>query len=246
MPLLAPQALTAPGRKAAQRYTLIDLNTFTDHRSLADNDTGTVVDKEICADSGTGVDIDAGDAVGILCHHTGNHGHIQHIQFMGKTVDRNGKQAGVRENDLIIACCGRVAVVGRLQIRLHQTADLGDLSKKCQCQVLRPGLPVGIFRKHQCDLAAQVEHHILHQHGKIMLGIVDPVILLFGIAGEYDPVELGYNILYHILVRMAGLLDLVDIPVVAVVLQNQIHHIFNLLVDGCHGLCPLSFFTVIP
>ena len=78
-----------------------------------------------------------------------------------------------------------------------------------------------------------------------MLGIVDPVIFILAVAGEYDPAEFGNNINDHIFIRMVDQIDLIDIPVIAVVLQDQIQHTFDLFVHGSHWHFPLCFFMVI-
>ena len=64
---------------------------LADDRRLADNDTCTVIDEEMLADRRTRMDIDTGNAVRILGHHTGDHGHTQKMQFMRDAIDRNGK-----------------------------------------------------------------------------------------------------------------------------------------------------------
>ena len=74
MAALASQALPATGRERTQSHTLIDLHVVTDHRGLTHDDTGTVVNEEKLTHSGAGMDIDAGNAMGVLCHNSGNHG----------------------------------------------------------------------------------------------------------------------------------------------------------------------------
>ncbi len=45
---------------------MVDLDVVADHRRLADHDTGAVIDEQVVADGGAGVDVDAGLAVGRL------------------------------------------------------------------------------------------------------------------------------------------------------------------------------------
>ena len=76
MPLGSPQALAASGGKAAQGNALIDPHVAADDGCLSDDDAGAVVDEEMVANGGTGVDIDARQAMGIFRHNSGNHRHL--------------------------------------------------------------------------------------------------------------------------------------------------------------------------
>ena len=57
MSLVSPQTLPATGRKASQGDALIDLHIISDYGSLANDNTGTMVDKEMIADGGAGMDV---------------------------------------------------------------------------------------------------------------------------------------------------------------------------------------------
>ena len=46
----------------AERDVLVELDVFADDGHLADHDAGAVVDEEVVADRGAGVDVDAGQA----------------------------------------------------------------------------------------------------------------------------------------------------------------------------------------
>jgi len=77
--LFVGQSLTAAGGKCTQCDTLIDLDVIADGSGFTDYDTGTVVNEEAFADSRTGVDVNAGLAVGIFGHHAGQ---IRHAHFI--------------------------------------------------------------------------------------------------------------------------------------------------------------------
>ena len=79
MPALTPKALTASGRQTTQCHALIDLNMIADHRGLTNNNACTVVNKEKSSNGCAGMDVDTGDAMGMLCHNSGDHGHIKSI-----------------------------------------------------------------------------------------------------------------------------------------------------------------------
>ena len=53
----------------AERNMLVQLHVIADRRRLSDDDTGSVVNKEVTADGGTGMNVDTRDPVGVLRHH---------------------------------------------------------------------------------------------------------------------------------------------------------------------------------
>lgn len=63
MTLLAGQLLSAPGGQGAQGNALIEFDIVADLCGLTDNYACTVVDKEVFADGGAGVDIDSSPAM---------------------------------------------------------------------------------------------------------------------------------------------------------------------------------------
>ena len=89
---LAGHAPHARGRERAQRHTLIDLDVIADDARLANDDAGAVVDEEIFADGGAGVDVDARARVGILGHDARDHRHVADVQLMGDAINENGEK----------------------------------------------------------------------------------------------------------------------------------------------------------
>ena len=152
MPLLAPQGLSATGGQSAQRYALVYLYIVADNGGLTDNDAGTVVNEEIPTHRSAGVDIDARNAVGVLCHDPGQHGNLQRIQHMGKAVHSDGKQARIGENDLILTESRGIPIVGCLQIGLHQRPHLPDLLEEIQTDLLR------VFLGFRFSFSGPLEH----------------------------------------------------------------------------------------
>ncbi len=239
--LFAPQALAAPGGQGTQGHALVELDVVADDRGLAHHNAGAVVDEEILADGCPGVDINAGDAVGMLRHHARQHGHPQGIQHMRHAVNRNGEQAGVAEHDFIGAVGGGVAVVEGLHVRLAHRADFGDFPEKLQADLLRPLLRrvlVQLLPQHHGDLLVEVVHHVLNEHGEVIAGIVHPVAFIPGRAGVGDAQELMDDVRHRLLVRVDEGVELVDVPPVAVILQNAVYNALDLLFNGRHGLPP--------
>lgn len=63
-----------------------------------------------------GVDVHAGDAMGVLAHDAGNEGHVGLVELVGYAIDEDGIEAGIGEYDLLLGLCRWVAVKGRLYV----------------------------------------------------------------------------------------------------------------------------------
>ncbi len=110
------ERLAAAGGAGAEGHTLINFDMLPDDRRLSDDDPRAVVDEKIIADGGPGVDIDAGEIVGVFRHDARNQRHLGLVKFVGDSVDADRKKAGVGENNFIRVRSGRVALKGRLHI----------------------------------------------------------------------------------------------------------------------------------
>ena len=91
---------------------------------LADHHAGAVVDEEARADRRAGVDVDAGLGVGQFGHHPRNERHAQAVQLVGDAIDRDRLQAGIAEDDFVVALGRRVAAKGGLHVLFEHLADL--------------------------------------------------------------------------------------------------------------------------
>ena len=60
------QLLAFSRRKTAERYALIDLYIVTNDRGLANNDSGSMVNKEIFADGSARMDINPSQAMRVF------------------------------------------------------------------------------------------------------------------------------------------------------------------------------------
>ena len=122
----------------------------------------------------------------------------------------------------------------------EEVAIIGHLFNEGKANFLR--LFFGIFDalilEHQLDLPVQVVHHILHQHGQMVLGIVHPEGLIPEIAGVDDPQKLADDVIDHFFVRILAQFDFVDVPALCIVTQNPVNDRFNSLFDGRHGHSP--------
>ena len=121
---------------------MIELHPVADFGRFADHHARAVVDEEIVADRGAGVDVDAGAAVRPLAHHSRDQRNVQLVQEMGEPVDGDGLQAGIAEDHLVQRLAGGVAVVGRLHIHRQNLAQVGQLFEKLHRLRLADGLEV--------------------------------------------------------------------------------------------------------
>ena len=95
---------------------MIDGAVVADLGGLADDDAGAVVDEEVLADGGAGVDVDAGETVGVLGHDARDEGHLQQVQLMCQAVDHDGVETGVGEDNFVGVERCRVAHKGGFHV----------------------------------------------------------------------------------------------------------------------------------
>ena len=120
---LAPRSDWPPRVERAQGHALVKLHVLADQAGFADHDAGAVIDEEIVADRGPGVDVDAGEIVCVFGHDPRDQRHLLLVQFMGDAVDADGKQAGIGKNDFVGVSGGRVAIKRRLHIGGERGAE---------------------------------------------------------------------------------------------------------------------------
>ena len=115
---LTGNTLHARRRKGAQRHALIDFDMVADDARLAHYDACTMVDEEILANGGAGVDVDTRTRMGVLSHDTRDHRHVADIKLMGDPIDEYGKKAGIGQHNLLPVVRRGIALKKRLQILL--------------------------------------------------------------------------------------------------------------------------------
>jgi hypothetical protein len=101
-----------------------------------------MVDKKTFTDSGAGMDIDSGPAVGILRHDAWDQRYFLLVNLMRYTIYGYGKEPGIAEYNFIVAFCGRVAFVGGADIFAEQHPQAGQFFHKTDCDLLPPFLTV--------------------------------------------------------------------------------------------------------
>ena len=137
-----------------------------DHGGFAYHNAGAVVDEEVGADGGAGVDVNTGTAVSVFGHHAGDDGHMAQIQLACHAIGEDGEQARIGENDLLLVPRRRVAVENSLHIcqqhRLNGGQTLDDLSGQ------HLGAGGFLLRQGQRDLRGKLFFNALYQQGSIV------------------------------------------------------------------------------
>ena len=128
-----------------ERHALVELHVAADLAGLADHHARAVIDEEVVADRGPGMDVDAGARVGPLGHHPRDEGHLQAVQQVGEPMDRHRLEAGVAEDDLVERPHGRIAVVGGLHVGGKHAAEVGDALEKLDGLRLPEGFEVALL-----------------------------------------------------------------------------------------------------
>ena len=93
---------------------------------LADHDAGAVVDEEARADLGAGVDVDAGAAVRELGDDAREQRHAELVELVREAVVDHGGEAGKREDHLVDAARGGVALEAGARVGIGKRAHIGE------------------------------------------------------------------------------------------------------------------------
>ena len=123
---------------------MVDFDVAAEAGGFADDDPGAVVDEEVRANLGTGVDIGAGALVGVLGKHAREKRNAEAIELVGDALQRDREDARVGEDDFLDAARGGVAPIGGLHIGLHDVADFGETAKERHGQLVGAGLGGGV------------------------------------------------------------------------------------------------------
>ena len=112
--------------EGAERDTLVDFDVISDDGRFADDDAGAVVDEEGFADLRRGVDVNSRAVVHVFAHHARQNRHAARLQDMGQAVHGQCTQTGIGQDDFGVTLCGRVALVGGMEIGVDEFADFGE------------------------------------------------------------------------------------------------------------------------
>ena len=167
MALAGQGSVAAPGRHGPQGHPLIQLHVPADDGGFAHHDAGAVVDEEVGADGGPGVDVDTGAAVGIFGHDPGDHGHPLAVQQVGDAIDKDGEQPRIGKDDLLPGGGGGVGLKRGVQVLQQQPLHPGQAAGKLPGDLLRP-LHL-VLRQGQLQLLGELFTDALQQQGGVVL-----------------------------------------------------------------------------
>ena len=152
---------------------------------LADDDARAVIHEEEAPDGRPGMDVDARALVGVLAHEAGQEDGPFLQQPMGETMDGEGEEARIAEDDLVEALRRRIAVEGGLHVLGQKPAQLGQGVDEARRDPLRElaavpavlALPPAAVAEAAVELAAEI--------------LVDVVQLRAHVEANAVPIRIG-------------------------------------------------------
>src|SRR5689334_13457104 len=147
LPALFDSALLVLLKAArSKRNAVIQLHPCPNFTALANDHAGTVIDKKVRTDFRSGMNIDTGAAVRPLSHDSRDERQIAQIKFMRHTLNGNGFQRGIREDDFLVTGGGWITLISRINIRPQHLAHGRQLRKESRQQFLSPLFHGGVWR----------------------------------------------------------------------------------------------------
>ena len=181
------------------------MTSGADVAGFADDDAGAVVDEEAGADAGAGMDVDAGLGVGMLGHHARDQRYAEQQDLMGDAVNGDRLEAGIAEDDLVVALGGRVALEGGLDVLLQDQADVGQALEQLDGLLLGQGLEIHgharlgldailLVAQGAGDLLGQLVVQAIDQVADVILNIADVQVLPPPVPGIEDVHQIAEDI----------------------------------------------------
>ncbi len=116
-------------------HAMVELDAITDDARLADHHTGAVVDKEMFADGGTGVDVDSGLAVSPFGHDPWDQGQVGSVEEVGGTENGYRFNGRVAENNFLVTASRRVTLIGGAHVGGENASNFRELTEKGATEV---------------------------------------------------------------------------------------------------------------
>ncbi len=113
-------------RLSAKGDALIDAYIIAYAGGFADDHSGAVIDEEVFANGGPGMDVDAGAAVGPLRHDPGNQGNLGLVKLVGQPIGGDGLDARIAQDDFVETLGRGVAGKGSSNVAFELAANPGD------------------------------------------------------------------------------------------------------------------------
>ena len=197
MPLLAAQVPDVARRFRAKRDAVVNLHMIADDARLADHRACAMVDKEVRSDPRARMQIHAGPRVRPLGHNARDERDVTLVELVRDALHRDRLHERIRHDDLLSAQRRRVAVEGRVHVRLQHVADIWQATKQADGGLvgdrpevlLRHSLRRGVFEA-LVDLVFQPLGDGVHQrhHLHLELGRMDHSLVEK--SGEKQPQQI--------------------------------------------------------
>ena len=111
-------------RQRSQGHSLIELYVVADQRGLADHDAGAVVDDHRMAQRRAWMNVDAGPLVSPLGQDARQDRDSQLVEAMGDSMDGDGQEPGIGQDDLVDAFRRGIAPLERRGVDHQLAVDL--------------------------------------------------------------------------------------------------------------------------
>lgn len=194
-----------------------------------------------------GVDVHAGDAMGVLAHDAGNEGHVGLVELVGYAIDEDGIEAGIGEYDLLLGLCRWVAVKGRLYVLEQKSLYRGKAVEEIGTDLARL-LVHGVFGQ---VLVAEEERlaHLLAQGVFDARERVTDEVLGAGLAGNLPAKIAGEHDASHVIENLDDALLVGKVPIllgeedflgIVVVLLEIFDDVVKFTVKNGLAPCPLE------
>jgi hypothetical protein len=136
------------------------LEYFNPLSSVKDRIGLAMINDKPPSNGGTGMDINACDAVGLLGHDPRQLRYLEFVEPVGNPIHHRGIQPGIGKNDFIMAFGCRVARIGPFDIPGQFQTQVRDGLDHGQSGIMPPGfafragqvIPVAVMAKHMNDL----------------------------------------------------------------------------------------------
>ena len=165
---------------------MVKFYPVADDAGLPDDDAGSMVDEEVGADRGTGMDVDPCAAVGPFGHHAWKKGDILLVEQVRDALDGDRLETGVRQNDLLeTARCG-IAREGGFDIGLEQGTHGGNSGEKPLGDGRGLSVRVGLLRGFFTDAKADGDRRLKLDCDPVndLLGRIGKLLGGDGLLGE--------------------------------------------------------------
>jgi hypothetical protein len=114
----------------SQGNPMIELYMVTDNAGFSDDDTSSVIDKEIVTDLGAWMNIDPGSAMGPLGHNPREQWQLHQVKGVGDALNSDRLDTRIANDYFLVALTCRIALICRFYIGTQKQTNLGNASNQ--------------------------------------------------------------------------------------------------------------------